>query len=129
ARPSTPARTPRLPSARRWTPSAAPSGGPTPSVASDRRAAIPDVLTRAMHEYVRDWNSMPPMTTTPDPAVVRDARRLVVKVGSSSLTGPRGGLDGFRVQALATTLAKRALDGVQVVLVSSGAIAAGMGPL
>lgn len=64
-----------------------------------------------------------------DRSVVRDARRLVVKVGSSSLTAPQGGLDGFRLQALATTLAKRALDGVEVVLVSSGAIAAGMGPL
>jgi glutamate 5-kinase len=61
--------------------------------------------------------------------VIRDARRIVVKVGSSSLTGTSGGLDGFRLQALATTLAKKALDGVQVVLVSSGAIAAGMEPL
>ncbi|GAA1168362.1 glutamate 5-kinase [Ornithinimicrobium humiphilum] len=69
------------------------------------------------------------MSSSLDRSVVTDARRLVVKVGSSSLTGPRGGLDGFRLQALATTLAKRALDGVQVVLVSSGAIAAGMGPL
>ncbi len=64
-----------------------------------------------------------------DHGVVRDARRLVVKVGSSSLTGPQGGLDGFRVQAVATTLARRALEGTQIVLVSSGAIAAGMGPL
>ena len=69
------------------------------------------------------------MTSSPDRSVVRDARRLVVKVGSSSLTAPQGGLDGFRLQALATTLAKRALDGVEVILVSSGAIAAGMGPL
>nr|WP_202863590.1 glutamate 5-kinase [Ornithinimicrobium avium] len=72
---------------------------------------------------------MPSMASIPDPGIVRDARRLVVKVGSSSLTGPRGGLDGFRVQAVASTLARRAMDGVEIVLVSSGAIAAGMGPL
>lgn len=69
------------------------------------------------------------MSLSPDHDVVRGARRLVVKVGSSSLSSPQGGLDNFRVQAVATALARRALDGAQVVLVSSGAIAAGMGPL
>ncbi|PZU48504.1 MAG: glutamate 5-kinase [Arsenicicoccus sp.] len=69
------------------------------------------------------------MGSTVDRSVIRDARRMVIKVGSSSLTGPEGGLDGFRLQALATTLAKLALGGTQVVLVSSGAIAAGMEPL
>ena len=69
------------------------------------------------------------MTPSLDRSVIRDARRLVVKVGSSSLTGPAGGLDGFRLQALSTALARQAMSGVQVVLVSSGAIAAGMEPL
>ncbi|WP_010147606.1 glutamate 5-kinase [Serinicoccus profundi] len=69
------------------------------------------------------------MGSTVDRSVIRDAHRMVIKVGSSSLTGPEGGLDGFRLQALATTLAKLALGGTQVVLVSSGAIAAGMEPL
>lgn len=64
-----------------------------------------------------------------DHSVIRDARRIVVKVGSSSLTKPGGGLDGYRLQALANLLAKKALAGTQVVLVSSGAIAAGMVPL
>ncbi|MFX0537649.1 glutamate 5-kinase [Ornithinimicrobium sp. Y1847] len=69
------------------------------------------------------------MYASVDRAAIRDARRLVVKVGSSSLTGAQGGLDGFRLQALATALATRALSGTQVVLVSSGAIAAGISPL
>ncbi|WP_289018442.1 glutamate 5-kinase [uncultured Ornithinimicrobium sp.] len=69
------------------------------------------------------------MALSVDRSVIRDARRLVVKVGSSSLTSPTGGLDGFRLQALSTALARQALSGVRVVLVSSGAIAAGMGPL
>ena len=64
-----------------------------------------------------------------DRSAIHDAHRIVVKVGSSSLTGPDGSLDGYRLQALANLLAKRALGGTQVVLVSSGAIAAGMGPL
>ena len=69
------------------------------------------------------------MPATPDRSAIRDAHRVVVKVGSSSLTGPEGGLDGFRLQALANVLAKKALSGASVVLVSSGAIAAGMVPL
>ena len=64
-----------------------------------------------------------------DRHAIRDAHRVVVKVGSSSLTDPAGGLDGFRLQALSNLLAKKVLDGAQLVLVSSGAIAAGMVPL
>ncbi|WP_034092865.1 glutamate 5-kinase [Streptacidiphilus albus] len=57
------------------------------------------------------------------------ARRIVVKVGSSSLTTASGGLDADRVDALVDVLAK-AYDGHrEVVLVSSGAIAAGLAPL
>lgn len=70
---------------------------------------------------------MPPMHDAR--ARLRDARRVVVKIGSSSITEPRGGIDMFRLQALVNTIARRWLDGDQVVLVSSGAIAAGMTPL
>jgi glutamate 5-kinase len=57
------------------------------------------------------------------------ARRIVVKVGSSSLTSLDGGLDRVRLDALVDALAKRRAAGGQVVLVSSGAIAAGLAPL
>ncbi|MGA8981019.1 MAG: glutamate 5-kinase [Pedococcus sp.] len=61
---------------------------------------------------------------------VARARRLVVKVGSSSLTEVGGGsLDEARLVELVDVLAARRLTGQQVVLVSSGAIAAGLGPL
>ena len=56
------------------------------------------------------------------------ARRLVVKVGSSSLTSPDGRLDIGRLVALTNAISARYRDS-SVVLVSSGAIAAGMGPL
>jgi len=62
-------------------------------------------------------------------SAVATARRLVVKVGSSSLTGPGGGIDTARLGDLVDVVAARHQQGDAVVLVSSGAIAAGLGPL
>ena len=55
--------------------------------------------------------------------------RIVVKVGSSSLTTTEGGLDVDRLDALVDALAGSRARGDEVVLVSSGAIAAGLAPL
>jgi len=61
-------------------------------------------------------------------AALARASRIVVKVGSSSLTTRAGGLDRQRVAELARVLsARHAMS--EVVLVSSGAIAAGLAPL
>lgn len=60
---------------------------------------------------------------------VLDAKRVVVKVGSSSLTTAAGGLDPDRLSALVDALAALRARGTEVVLVSSGAIAAGLAPL
>ncbi|GGF37786.1 glutamate 5-kinase [Marmoricola endophyticus] len=62
------------------------------------------------------------------PEVV-EARRVVVKVGSSSLTTAAGGIDPDRLAALVDALAAARGRGTEVVLVSSGAIAAGLSPL
>ena len=63
------------------------------------------------------------------PRATRDsvsvANRVVVKVGSSSLTRPDGGVDVERVGALVDVIADRRAAGSQVILVSSGAIATG----
>ena len=69
--------------------------------------------------------------STPSQAEVRRmiaaAGTIVVKVGSSSLTQPSGHLDPDKLDALAAALAQVRLMGGRVVLVSSGAIAAGFG--
>ena len=57
------------------------------------------------------------------------ARRLVVKIGSSSLTDERGRLDEERIRQIADTAATLAGRGTELVIVSSGAIAAALGPL
>ncbi len=60
---------------------------------------------------------------------VAAATRVVVKVGSSSLTTAAGGIDPDRLRDLVDVLAAARSRGAEVVLVSSGAIAAGLAPL
>lgn len=57
---------------------------------------------------------------------IADAQRVVVKVGSSSLTKAGGGLDADRIDVLVRHISARVARGHQVVLVSSGAIASGL---
>ena len=57
------------------------------------------------------------------------ARRIVVKIGSSSLTDEHGQLDEQRVRGIADVAAHLAGRGTELVIVSSGAIAAALSPL
>lgn len=57
------------------------------------------------------------------------ASRIVVKVGSSSLTTLNGGISEESLSNLVDRLAATATAGTQLILVSSGAIAAGLAPL
>ncbi len=69
------------------------------------------------------------MSTSDVRAAVTGAQRVVVKVGSSSLTTAAGGIDPERVRMLVDSLAGVRARGADLVLVSSGAIAAGLAPL
>ena len=62
-------------------------------------------------------------------APVTAARSLVVKIGSQTLTGPDKRLDAAFLRAIAGQIAVLRQRGVTVTLVSSGAIAAGLGEL
>lgn len=59
-------------------------------------------------------------------ATLRDARRIVVKVGSSLVTNDGRGLDEVAIGEWSRQLAALARDGREVIMVSSGAIAEGM---
>jgi len=74
----------------------------------------------------RPVHDAPPASPRPDIAA---AARVVVKVGSSSLTTADGEIADAAITALAGALAARQNAGTQVVLVSSGAIASGLVPL
>ncbi|HUL97980.1 MAG TPA: glutamate 5-kinase [Mycobacterium sp.] len=60
---------------------------------------------------------------------VRAARSVVVKVGTTALTTPTGMFDVGRLEKLADAIETRMKAGSDVVIVSSGAIAAGLEPL
>ena len=57
------------------------------------------------------------------------ARRVVVKVGSSSLTSVAGGISDSALRSLVDVLSARHARGTEIILVSSGAISAGLAPL
>lgn len=55
--------------------------------------------------------------------------RLVVKIGTASLVGPGGEPEEAKLARLCQEVVSLRRDGIEVILVSSGAIAAGLGPL
>lgn len=63
------------------------------------------------------------------PFQARPPKRLVVKIGSNVLALPSGGLDLARVAILCEQVAEAREAGMEVILVSSGAVAAGRGIL
>lgn len=56
---------------------------------------------------------------------LKDKNKIVIKVGTSTLTHPNGKLNLMRIEKLVRVLADLNNKGKQVILVSSGAIAAG----
>ncbi len=60
---------------------------------------------------------------------IRTARSVVVKVGTTALTDAAGLFDGARLATLVDAIEARMQAGSDVVIVSSGAIAAGIEPL
>lgn len=55
----------------------------------------------------------------------KDIKKVVIKVGSSSVTCKNGGVDIERIEDLAKEIVNLENKGIKVILVSSGAIAAG----
>lgn len=66
------------------------------------------------------------MANNSNSVVLRDARRIVVKVGSSLVTNDGRGLDEVAIGEWCRQMAHLIQDGREVVMVSSGAIAEGM---
>jgi glutamate 5-kinase len=66
------------------------------------------------------------MTKKTSSSVLRDAKRVVVKVGSSLVTNDGRGLDEVAIGEWCRQMASLIRDGREVIMVSSGAIAEGM---
>jgi len=58
-----------------------------------------------------------------------EPRRVVLKIGSNVLAAPGGGLNPARMASLCASIAALIARGVEVIVVSSGAVAAGRGML
>ena len=69
------------------------------------------------------------MKTALVPTPLTRGTRWVVKIGSALLTNDGKGLDLLRIEQWAAQIAELKLAGIEVVLVSSGAVAAGMSRL
>ena len=54
------------------------------------------------------------------------ARRIVVKVGTSTLTHDTGKLNFFRIEKLVRELSDLANQGKEIILVTSGAVGVGV---
>ncbi len=74
-----------------------------------------------------DGNDVP--STQIRQEIVRSARRVVVKIGTSALTDERGRLDGAYLVRLAEQVTHLVRGGVAVTMVASGAVGAGMAEL
>lgn len=61
-----------------------------------------------------------------DPTILRDARRIVVKVGSSLVTNEGRGLDEAAIGEWCRQMSALVRQGREVIMVSSGAVAEGM---
>jgi len=66
------------------------------------------------------------MTHHPPSTVLRDAKRVVVKVGSSLVTNEGRGLDEAAIGEWCRQMAQLVRGGTEIIMVSSGAIAEGM---
>ena len=60
---------------------------------------------------------------------IKDIKSIIIKVGSTSLCDEEGHIDRERVLKIISQIAELKRSGYQVALVSSGAIAAGVGSL
>lgn len=75
----------------------------------------PNVRVKKVFLFYEQWARM----------VIMEKKRIVVKIGSSSLTNPNGEIDYEKIREHVTAISKLVKLGHEVLLVSSGAVAAG----
>src|SRR5919109_2070556 len=124
---------PNAPLRRRRSTINAPSGGYSSS--SDRSVSRPHCESTVCTRVRRSESAKPRSSTCPTrtSSSMRDslaaARRIVVKVGTTSLTRGDGSLNPLRIDTLVDELCELLDDAREIVCVTSGAIGAGLGPL
>jgi glutamate 5-kinase len=88
--------------------------------------SFPDELRQGETQPLVGQRPAPQWSAGPSTSVLRDARRVVVKVGSSLVTNDGRGLDEVAIGEWCRQMAHLIREGREVIMVSSGAIAEGM---
>lgn len=88
-----------------------------------RQIMINKVLPVSKKDELGDFDVMKQVSRTD----LKDAQRIVVKVGTSTLTHENGKMNLVRMERLALAIAELMNENREVILVSSGAIGVGMG--
>src|SRR5579875_547925 len=109
---------------RAWT---APSASGPPNARPHAANVAPATMQSEAMRRSGAYDQCAPNMSARD--AIRTARRVVVKVGTTALTTPTGMFDAGRLAGLADAIEARMKAGSDVVIVSSGAIAAGIEPL
>ncbi|MDM4017407.1 glutamate 5-kinase [Roseiconus lacunae] len=81
------------------------------------------------HPRLQNANNVPLDSSAERQKAIESAGSVVVKVGTRVLTDSSGKLDRHRIECLSRGLCKIADTGRQTIIVSSGAVGAGMGKL
>ena len=76
--------------------------------------------------YLSSKNSKGMSRLSFDRATLKDVKRIVIKVGSSTITYGNGKRNFSRIDRLAREIADLANQGKEIILVSSGAVAVGV---
>ncbi|WP_144791688.1 glutamate 5-kinase [Kocuria palustris] len=92
----------------------------------DRMGGEAEKSVEQLSAESRGKNRTSPIST---PSQIPRAKRIVVKVGSSSLTSIQNSIDEAAIQRIVAALGMQKKSGKEVVYVSSGAISAGLSPL
>jgi glutamate 5-kinase len=82
-----------------------------------------------MRQRLEKRSGMPQSRAMGQRKSLAGAKRIVVKAGSSSLTDEKGSIDLKKITRLVDGISRAVKEGKEVILVSSGAIAAGRGKL
>ncbi len=100
-----------------------------PDVSSKRRSRTRRSSAPVPVAFIRDAPRPRPVPAPPPREALKDARRIVIKIGTNTLSRPDGHPDLWFLAAVADDVVELRAQGREVLIVSSGAIGSGRAAL